>query len=255
MKRIFTLLLTVLISAFILTTPYASADSDPSDSLDNIAAVIAVSGNSVLLSNDIMLKQSDFQRYSGSSRVLKYGDVIAANVHLFLTTMPGQFAFDGSSAIKYLGTAEEHYKDSIKDLTVTDVNPQGSYIRFKDSKGNMYTWSTYADLGFFGFEPEIDSRNVNVGDVLRCAVQETGNIGKVILPVSVVSDSYAVLDSAYPGDANHDGMTTVRDCALIARIIANGRKNELEFYLDYNNDNKIDIRDVAAIARDLAKKK
>ena len=57
------------------------------------------------------------------------------------------------------------------------------------------------------------------------------------------------------GDANMDLVVTVRDCALIATMLAQGNINELLDCSDYNCDGTINVRDAAAIASALAKGK
>ena len=57
------------------------------------------------------------------------------------------------------------------------------------------------------------------------------------------------------GDANGDDQRTVSDAAYIARMLASGKRSELDFRADFNLDNKIDVCDAAAIARVLAKRK
>ena len=67
-----------------------------------------------------------------------------------------------------------------------------------------------------------------------------------------------VLENPYPApealscDTNGDGMTNIRDCAVIARKIAAGKGNELPEEADYNKDGKKNVRDAAALAKDLA---
>ena len=56
------------------------------------------------------------------------------------------------------------------------------------------------------------------------------------------------------GDANNDGTVNVRDCALIASSIANGKADSLPDTADYNKDGKKNVRDAAAISKDLASK-
>ena len=51
------------------------------------------------------------------------------------------------------------------------------------------------------------------------------------------------------GDPNKDGKINIRDCAFIARMIIQGKVNQLDSRADFNNDGKINIRDSAGIAR------
>ena len=56
------------------------------------------------------------------------------------------------------------------------------------------------------------------------------------------------------GDANGDGVFSVRDAAFIARTIASGKKIDVAVNpaADYNQDGTVSVRDAAAIARKLA---
>jgi len=56
------------------------------------------------------------------------------------------------------------------------------------------------------------------------------------------------------GDANLDSTVNVRDCALIASMLAEGKINELSECSDYNCDGTVNVRDAAAIANYLASK-
>ena len=57
---------------------------------------------------------------------------------------------------------------------------------------------------------------------------------------------------AIPGDANGDFNADIRDCALIANKLAQGKADELLGSADYNKDGTINIRDAAGLAKDLA---
>lgn len=65
-----------------------------------------------------------------------------------------------------------------------------------------------------------------------------------------------VMDMYYPilGDVNRDDKLTVRDVAYIAKVIAQGKADELPEQADYNNDDIVNVRDTAAMARELAQK-
>ena len=54
------------------------------------------------------------------------------------------------------------------------------------------------------------------------------------------------------GDANDDGVVSIRDAAFIARKLAQGKADELPECADYNEDGFINVRDAAAIAIYLA---
>lgn len=65
-----------------------------------------------------------------------------------------------------------------------------------------------------------------------------------------------VYDICYPmlGDVNQDDRLTVRDAAYIAKMIAQGKADELPEQADYNNDDIVNVRDTAAMARALSQK-
>lgn len=57
------------------------------------------------------------------------------------------------------------------------------------------------------------------------------------------------------GDVNEDGIVNVRDCAFIARKLAEGKANELPLELaDFNGDGKVNVRDCSNIANELGLK-
>ena len=56
------------------------------------------------------------------------------------------------------------------------------------------------------------------------------------------------------GDVNYDGSVNVRDCAYIAKKLAEGKGDSLPVNADYNRDGKKNVRDAAAISKDLASK-
>ena len=65
---------------------------------------------------------------------------------------------------------------------------------------------------------------------------------------------FEVIDdtSAPVGDANGDGKLNVRDAAYIAKMLAQGKADELPESADFNGDGNINVRDAAAIAKFLA---
>ncbi len=62
----------------------------------------------------------------------------------------------------------------------------------------------------------------------------------ICIPFSFVSASEVA------GDANGDGVLSIRDAAYIASALSKGQK--LDLTADYNGDGKVDIRDASAIA-------
>ena len=67
-------------------------------------------------------------------------------------------------------------------------------------------------------------------------------------------DMFFTISDALVGDANLDGKVDVRDCAYIAKMLAQRDTEKLPKNADFNGDGKVDVRDEAAIARLLAKK-
>ena len=64
--------------------------------------------------------------------------------------------------------------------------------------------------------------------------------------------AYADTDTSVLGDANSDGKTNVRDCAVIANASAKGTAEDLPDTADYNKDKKKNVRDAAALSKDLS---
>lgn len=67
--------------------------------------------------------------------------------------------------------------------------------------------------------------------------------------IALLSLSVSVSASEVMGDANGDGVLTVRDAAYIAGCLS--RRMEINPVADYNGDGKVDIRDASAIASEL----
>ena len=225
--------------------------------------------NGVLLDYDIYLSNDEFKQMSGTDYRLKYGDVITTNCTKFYVTLPEQFCIEEDTYAKYIGTVTEIYKDSIKDLTVTKKDSYSGSFDLQDSSGNTYSWVTNLPYtsAFFGdkdkCEFDIEPREINVGDVLSCAVSDSEFGKKVIAPVSVVSkgakadtpdDNTADTAEAVRyvlGDANHDDKVNVRDCAFIATAVATKTTDSLPASADFNEDGYKNIRDAAAIAHSI----
>lgn len=73
----------------------------------------------------------------------------------------------------------------------------------------------------------------------------------VVLTVGLAAMSLSVSVSAseIKGDANRDGILSVRDAAFIAGCLS--KRQAIDIIADYNNDGKVDIRDASAIASEL----
>ena len=73
--------------------------------------------------------------------------------------------------------------------------------------------------------------------------------------VTTTTTTTTTTDVSKPsGDADGDRKVSVRDCAYIAKMLANGKGKDIPMTADFNGDGKVDVRDAAAIARSLAKK-
>lgn len=231
---------------------------------ENICVVVGANSDSVMLDMGCVLFHDEYQKYSGSSSLLKYGDVIDINNVKIYPLAPGRFSFDDTSSIKYIGTVSDYYADNIRELTVTEKKGI-SQFELTDSEGTPYTWITDASsMDMFGYSYDVDPRFINVGDVINCAVEYSeyyqGEVlehrWEVVLPVESekhspigdIIDETAVLN----GDANGDGVKSIRDCAFIANALANAKADSLPDTADYNRDGKKDVRDAAAIANYLA---
>ena len=227
--------------------------------------VITADGDDVLLRDtddwcDGFLYQPLYEKISGNTNKLKFGDVLEMKNAGIMESWPVQYSFGENSGIKYQGTVSEVYKDSLKDLTVTKKGTSG-IMELKDSSGQVYKWHEYSYvLEEQGMNCDIDPRKIHTGDVLRCAVEHREGMNhakemvwEVIMPTSIVSQVKFIPS----GDANGDGNTDARDCAYIASMLAkaNYNKYELKDDADYNNDGRKDIRDAAALSRALSKKK
>ena len=82
--------------------------------------------------------------------------------------------------------------------------------------------------------------------------------GKELLGIKFEANASEDTDSHIIGDANQDGVINVRDAALIARALAEGRLDELipcKDCADFNLDGIVNVRDAAAIAKYLATSK
>jgi len=69
----------------------------------------------------------------------------------------------------------------------------------------------------------------------------------------ITSNCILSANSLLNGDANEDGNVNVRDCAHIAKCLAQGMGDSLPAVADYNGDNKINVRDASSLASDLVK--
>lgn len=89
------------------------------------------------------------------------------------------------------------------------------------------------------------------GNEINVKADAIENSLKFVCDASLMEKEVASVRS---GDANSDGKINISDAGFIAKMIANGHRNELPFYGDYNDDNVVNIRDAANIAMDIAKR-
>ena len=266
----FTKILAAAVSAVMTASVMSvSAFAEENETAQGGLVVTGMYDNGVLLDYYIYLSNDEFKQLSGTDYKLKYGDVVTTNCSEFVVTMPAQLCIKEDTYAKYIGTVTEIYKDSIKDLTVTKKDSYSGSFDLQDSSGNIYSWVTYLPYGsrFMGDSAcvyDIDPHDVNIGDVLSCAVTEN-SFGKevVLMPVSIVSktdnpgtpaNDTTIQIGFKSGDANLDGKVNVRDCAFIANAVANKTTDSLPASADYNEDGYKNIRDASAIARYLEKK-
>lgn len=66
---------------------------------------------------------------------------------------------------------------------------------------------------------------------------------------SETTDTSNSTEKVDQGDANGDGIMNIRDAAFIAKMLAQGKADQLPESADYNGDGKVNIRDAAAIAK------
>ena len=251
MRKIKRVLAVVLSTVMLIPFPVSTYAEEGSNGKEYI--VIGENDTDVLLNNNCQLGRGIL----GNGHVLEYGDIVEIKNATILATAPGQFAFNSNTSVKYIGTVSKVYKDNIKKLTVTNI-PFDTPIELTDSEGNTYTWSSIAGfdyeklMGKKGFDYKITPDNLNVGDVLSCAVEENveSSMRKVVLPIGILSKTATNI----VGDANSDNFVNVRDSAFIANALASGNAESLPNTADYNKDGKKNVRDAAAISKDLASK-
>ena len=76
--------------------------------------------------------------------------------------------------------------------------------------------------------------------------------GSTTVKVEAGNDPEGSSSGKQKGDANLDGKVNVRDAAFIARLLSQGKYDELCECADFNGDGKVNVRDSAAIAKFLA---
>ncbi|MBQ3566493.1 MAG: Ig-like domain-containing protein, partial [Oscillospiraceae bacterium] len=92
------------------------------------------------------------------------------------------------------------------------------------------------------------SSTVSEGTTTSTEAETTAASGETTVTTTVTGEA----SEALCGDANNDGDVTVRDCATIARLLAEKRTNELPAWADYNGDGEVTVRDAAALSRAIA---
>ena len=174
--------------------------SDEAEEKGYVLVVEGVQGGSALMNDGHILAQEIYSKYSGNDNKLKSGDILEMSAYESQAIAGGLIHIEEGGHIKYLGNVTDVYKDSIKELTVTEKTDD-TYFKFKDSEGTVYGWkSNVGEVRNLrkndAFECDIDPKDINVGDVLECAVEEKEYLVRdqppikkmeVVLPVSVVS--------------------------------------------------------------------
>ena len=81
----------------------------------------------------------------------------------------------------------------------------------------------------------------------------SGAVAALTLTTALGTSVSAVVQETQLGDVNGDGVLNVRDCAFIARKLAERRAEDLPLGIaDFNGDGIVNIRDAAALSRFLA---
>ena len=234
--------------------------------------VVGVSKDYVLFSNGAALSNESFAIHSGTDRKLECGDVIETNVESFLETYPMQFEFSDDSYVKYIGTAEEVYKDSTADLTVTEI--KDGVISLTDKNNNEYYWLTglltrvYSESleKAYTYKSNIDVDSINVGDIIKCAYEMKSYNRENVVPVSVNDVVYPIRvesHAAVPpldeqqgvylkGDADLNGLVELADLVTVAKNVLSDSafplKNSVAYKnADMNDDDNVDSLDVSAL--------
>ena len=260
-----------------VTTSYAEektavASAEQTVQKENVQrhAVTGVSEDSVMLSNGCELTNNDFAKYSGTDKLLKCGDVIETNVLSISDTIPGDFDFAKDSYVKYIGTVNDVYKDTIEDLTVAEKN--NGIIKLTDKDGNEYNWVAYYTTKVYvgkgiekplTFKSETDIDAINVGDVIKCAYEKVKRYendtavtaNSVVYPISIESKAdipFIAPLNYLKGDADLNGVVDLADLTAIAKYNLSSSSYPLEndtalANADMNGDGKVDGLDVSRL--------
>ncbi|MDE6729180.1 MAG: hypothetical protein K2J71_00180 [Oscillospiraceae bacterium] len=127
MKKTLALLLSLtLVSMNFSAVATVAEDSVQASQADNLYTVTAVStyGDNVILNGDYRISLMDLDQYSEISFSLKYGDVLEIDCDTILETSPKRFAFESGDQIKFLGKAEDYYKDNLEELVAVEVQDE-----------------------------------------------------------------------------------------------------------------------------------
>ena len=250
---------------------YKAAETDTEEK-SYVFVVEGVQGSSALLNDSHLLDQEIYTKYSGNDNRLKSGDVLEMSNFASQAITGGLIDMEEGGRIKYLGNVTDVYKDSMKELTVTEKT-DNTYFKLKDSEGTVYGWkSSVGELcktyGKDGFECAVDPKDINVGDIIRCAVEEKvyplvkGQTEPkkemvVVLPISIVSEEYIpFLDETQgvflKGDADLNGTVDLADLTAIAKYVLNNSSYPLKNSVavknaDFNDDGEVNGLDVSRL--------
>ena len=152
-------------------------------------------------------------------------------------------------------TPTDSINESMTDKKITDLKEIEGLIKGFINEENL---SSVVGIDVLY---DIEGNEINVVNVMTY-FRESARIENFIAEKNIDNTKVlfftrmlGLVDSPITLDESEDEMKlTVRDAALIAKLIASNNADELPETADYNKDGKINVRDAAAIAKNLASK-
>lgn len=261
-----------LVSSF--GTMYVSAvtgsDLAPDKWNAGTAVVIGINEEKdyVYLSDGCTITQTNYQKYSGETNTLTYGDVITTLNVIVAATAPGTYIFSpDSSVVYYHGHAADYYSDHTEEMTVAEVSESANCIMFENAEGEQFKWYPRCSLAeFFGYTPLYTYDDFTVGDTVKCALMPTRCYNEAIddyaydwciaLPLlennalqEATMETVPKSKGAGPGDVDENGDISIIDALLVNQVILNGRQlTETQSYVaDVNRNGIVDASDALDI--------
>lgn len=198
----------------------------------NAITVIGTDKDGAFLSNGVYVSNKAFQKYSGTDRILQYGDVLVEKgSYSIAECFPAFYVGQDDFQLMYLGTAEEYYAGSLKELTVVKA---GDSLALEDADGTVYCF-TSADIILENFSvPEGMSVSAyQVGDVVTCALKYSMTYSKDLIELPLTP---APEHTPIKGDIDCNGTVNIMDVILLnrnlmvgAEISEQGMKNALTY--------------------------